>query len=99
MAWDLHVGFYIEAKELWHSGTCQDSFVNLAALRLMDYTGASGGFDLEARYFNQCTFEMASRLGLHDDDFQAGDSSLHISTSDDTRFRNHAAWGYFASTS
>lgn len=65
----------------------------------MDYAGATGGFDLDARYFSQCTNDMAERLGLNDGSLSAGESAGSTDTRDDTCWKVHAAWGYFSSTS
>lgn len=65
----------------------------------MDYAGATGGFDLEARMFNRITNELAERLGLYDGRLHAWDLTYSTATSDDLHWKAHIAWGYFASTS
>ncbi|KAL1584791.1 hypothetical protein WHR41_06595 [Cladosporium halotolerans] len=59
---DLHARFYSTATQLWDAETNRETFMNLAALKIMDYAGVTGGIDLEARRLTQLAEEMAETL-------------------------------------
>lgn len=96
-AWDLHARFFAKAVTLWEHNATRDTFIDLIALKMMDYAGATGGFDLEARRLNQRAKEMAERLGLFNGSLLPAPSTSPEYLSHDARWNAHAAWGYFAS--
>lgn len=71
--------------------------MHLVALRLMDFAGAVGGLDLEARLFHDENRQLGEKLGLRNDNPRADVFSTTNEASDIMRFQAQVAWGYFIS--
>lgn len=61
----------------------------------MDFAGAVGGLDIEARLFHDENHELGGRLGLRGGNPRADVFSGMEYASDISRFQAHIAWGYF----
>lgn len=96
-AWDLHLAFFAKGKELWLLEQDPETLLCLAALRLMDFAGAVGGLDLEARLFHDENHELGEKLGLRNGNLRADVFSATGYASDMSRSQAHIAWGYFMS--